>query len=1050
MVLDLSEIKNLMTTQGLSQAELARLSGISRSRLNVLLSDKPTHVRERTLLRLTAALAQSRRACDDDGALILHYKRLMTKEFAELDCRGFGIPYVAKLPLEALYVPLYSRQTFRWTGRACPEGEKPGLTRQGTSQGRALPTQECLRRFDRLLLLGDPGSGKTTLLRHIARSFARNSQTEDGYSPAPLLPLFVSLAKLAQAQSNTQENDKTLDPAGLLAAWLRAADRTEKPPEQDAEKILRACLEEGTCIVLLDGLDEVSEGSVLFRSLTSFIERYPRNRFVLTSRLIGFEEEPWCRLGFTAFTLEEWTAGQIREFARKWVATKHGHIPNKKCAKCQEEAKQLWEAIDAHSGVKAIATNPLLLTILASLHHARIVFPRRRVELYERVVDARLETWERAKQAARPGDLVHNLALDGREYGWLLSALALRMQELDLTLAQRWWLADFIQQFLRNPLGFEPTDAKKATDRIILYLTERSGLLVERGADLFGFSHLTFQEYFASRGLLEDAPGGGRGLLSRLRLYLFHPRWREVIRLLAAKLTPVQAPEFFRALLDDADPLGRFLRRGPILALQCLADGTPLPDRVILDDLFGGLTSLGISRWIGITFRVLWALRSLRGTRLERRAVEVATGMIAEAESSLDEDELAYLKQADTSALVEATRSALKDAPDSVGHVVNLPKFGICLVRAGASEELCGKLLEQLRDDKTENSLKLVLVEQLGGQLGQCDVARNGLLESLETNKSAEVRARSACELARIAKTDEAVAEALKRGFEIDPCNAVRAACAISLRELVPTQPSLRDAFAALVDSRADGEIRGGCVYALGTIADSDTDILKRLLDRLQALDEETDVRAQCIWALQHLLGRDKNVTDLVIALLQQEGASALQRVSAQALAEALSEHQIAWSEELVHPVEGVLMNLPNPCPHALEALVALADAKELHGGFRMESVLRKTLKPFRKQIEIAFVFGSTARYAQNADSDIDVCLIGQVGLKELSLPLEAVEHTLGRRVSPVIYSPDVFRSKVAAGDPFLLDMSRREKLFLKGSDDEFRTMVADRRLVAP
>lgn len=997
MSLNLRDLKRVIASEAISQTELAKRSGISRSRLNALLANPRARVRGTTLQRLKEALdAKGQRGFD--ARLLDRYKRLLSNELGELQFQGLGIPYVDTLPLESLYVSLWCRERFRWTAKPCVERDE-GASAPRISEQSTLPFQQLLHRFDRLVLLGDPGSGKTTLLRHVACSFARNEQGKNGYPGVPLLPLFISLSKLAQAQRQ-DGGDKSVDPAGLAAVWLRAADRTDESNSANAEDMFRGRLEQGACLVLLDGLDEVSEGPIyaqLLQSLVAFIERYPNNRFVLTSRVIGFEEEPWRRLRFAALTIEDWTDAQIQEFTRKWMAAKHRHASTRKCVKCRDESEKLWQAIDAHSGVKAIATNPLLLTILASLHHARIVFPRRRVELYERIVDARLETWERAKETARPGDPLHNLSLDGREYGWLLGALAVRMQELDLSLAQRWWMTEFIQEFLQQRLGFEVAHSKAATDRIIAYLTERSGLLIERGADLFGFAHLTFQEYFASRGLLDDAQGRGQTLLARLRPYLFHPRWREVIRLLAAKLTPAQAPKLFRALLEDPDPLGRFLRRGAILAIECLADGAPVPDRLFLDELFGGMLSLGESKWIGITLEVLAALRSLRGTRLEQRAVEAANAIMTTAASALDEDDIACLTQTDVPGLVEAARAALESAPDAVG-----------------------------------------------------EAARGALLETLNTNERAGLRECAAVKLGRLAKNDESVAAALQRRLDTDESSAVKAACAASLEDLVSSRPSLREKLASLLSSEADGEVRAGCVSGLRKVVENDRQIFALLVRHLETPKEDIHVRVQCIWGLQPFLGTQEAVTDLIIKLLHEEQSSILQRVAAQCLAEALSENRIAWSEELVDSIQTVLMNLVNPCPHALEALVTLADAKQVHGGLQLETVLRTALKPFRARLVLAFVFGSIARDAQNADSDIDICLIGQVGLKELSTSLETAEHTLGRRVSPVIYSPESFRLKVASGDPFLLDVWRRDKIFLKGTNDELREMVADRLVATP
>ena len=87
-------------------------------------------------------------------------------------------------------------------------------------------------------------------------------------------------------------------------------------------------------------------------------------------------------------------------------------------------------------------------------------------------------------------------------------------------------------------------------------------------------------------------------------------------------------------------------------------------------------------------------------------------------------------------------------------------------------------------------------------------------------------------------------------------------------------------------------------------------------------------------------------------------------------------------------------------------------------------------------------------------DSDIDLFLLGNATLKSLSGPLRQAEKVLGRRVSPAIYTRDSFRQRFQRGDPFLLDVCRREKIpvMRKGGEnsqkefeDELRALVADR-----
>src|SRR5207302_1475310 len=91
----------------------------------------------------------------------------------------------------------------------------------------------------------------------------------------------------------------------------------------------------------------------------------------------------------------------------------------------------------------------------------------------------------------------------------------------------------------------------------------------------------------------------------------------EVIRLVSAQMLPPQTTTLLRALLDDADPVGRFLMRGPVLVLHCVADGAAVADRHLLDEVFAAAVRQGQSKWLGVTMGILSALRDMKETRFQ-------------------------------------------------------------------------------------------------------------------------------------------------------------------------------------------------------------------------------------------------------------------------------------------------------------------------------------------------------------------------------------------------------------------------------------------------
>ncbi len=103
---------------------------------------------------------------------------------------------------------------------------------------------------------------------------------------------------------------------------------------------------------------------------------------------------------------------------------------------------------------------------------------------------------------------------------------------------------------------------------------------------------------------------------------------------------------------------------------------------------------------------------------------------------------------------------------------------------------------------------------------------------------------------------------------------------------------------------------------------------------------------------------------------------------------------------------------------------------------------LQTALQPFARQIDCAFVYGSVAKAIETALSDVDLMVIGKVGLAELAPALRKAEGRLGREVNATSYSAAEFRSKIAAKDHFLATVLRGPKQFVEGSQRDLDAII--------
>jgi DNA-binding transcriptional ArsR family regulator len=92
-------------------------------------------------------------------------------------------------------------------------------------------------------------------------------------------------------------------------------------------------------------------------------------------------------------------------------------------------------------------------------------------------------------------------------------------------------------------------------------------------------------------------------------------------------------------------------------------------------------------------------------------------------------------------------------------------------------------------------------------------------------------------------------------------------------------------------------------------------------------------------------------------------------------------------------------------------------------------------------QITLAFVFGSIARGETHAESDVDLMIIGTIGLRRLTQLLSGVAERLGREINPHIFTVEELRERKRKGDHFVTAVLSSPKLFVKGTEHELKTM---------
>lgn len=401
--------------------------------------------------------------------------------------RFIGLPAVGgsrpNVGVQALFVPLRLRQSG-----------------QLGSEKKSLATAELLKRLEpnkksgkqpkgrsrphRFVVLGEPGSGKTTLCKFAAAHFAAAESTVEP------LPLFLPFREYVR--TCREEGDRS------LVAFLAGQAVNHLQVGGIDEDWLEQVLLEGNVLLLLDGLDEVGSAAERGRMtdrVVAFCGQYLSLPVLVTSRFAGYDDAPLPARGFERLELLPFEDEDLRVFVSNWYAAQE---PNDPLAR-QRGSADLLAALDAEPRVKALASNPLLATLIALLHRSEAMLPGERAKLYEKVVQLLLETWPgQARRSFREID-------EGLQRSYLESFALERQKKRDQPEAKvsfrREELAESLADLHFRQAGVAAAVAKRQVEQWIDFLAAGTGILVEQQPGVFAFLHLSLLEYLAACAL---------------------------------------------------------------------------------------------------------------------------------------------------------------------------------------------------------------------------------------------------------------------------------------------------------------------------------------------------------------------------------------------------------------------------------------------------------------------------------------------------------------------------------------------------------------------
>jgi HEAT repeat protein len=841
------------------------------------------------------------------SAMRRDYLRWVIGEMGSLTTRGISQSQVlaVSLPLESVYEPTELSPSRVTDLRADREFQRRLLELQLDGHilgaGREAEIERLAREFgaadlaesvktladavgsaDRVVLLGDPGMGKTTALRWIALQNARNVLLHSPFGSGSQkflqqVPVLVRVADLAAFTASGGGPVRTFLVDDLVRRSCPALSLTAFLGEQ---------LDDGSCIIMFDGLDEAVDPN-LRRKTADLIAGFarslaPGNRVIVSSRTAGYLAAPLVD-PFRPYSVRPLSRPAIEHFLRSYCPLVEAKLssdrsPAQQAADSDAQVTKLLIAIDRTAGVRHLAANPLLLTAMTLIGRNDAQLPNQRAHFYDRVVQTLATSW-RTEQLKTPTPLdeqtLHRVL---RQAAWHL-----RENKPAGTIT-----GSDAKSVLGPLVGRKPwTDAIDDEDLGSLFgvflrsVDEHSGLLVERTEGHYAFAHLTFEEFYAAQQL-RDRP-------SDIRTRRHRSRWEEPILLALGLMTPERAEETIHGeLLAEPSPHEHLLFRDHVLVARAMTDGIePLPadasmvvEQIVhavirLRAIPSALTQGLVQRCAGgpaapILDALVDALSddvsdvrsnaatALSGATSEPRIIDALLGALTDKDNTVRARAADALSAATSEPrVIDALIAALIDK-DNDNHV----RAGAAGALSGATSEprVIDALIAAFTDDEN-----YMVSGSAAGALNRATLEPR-VIDALIASLSGEflVRARAANLLGNAASEPRVIDALLAALTDKDRDNTARASAADALRDATSGPPVVDALLEALTDKDNDNHVRASAAGALSN-ATSEPRVIDALLAALT--DEDNDVRAEAAGALGDATSKHYVIGALVAAL---------------------------------------------------------------------------------------------------------------------------------------------------------------------------------------
>jgi formylglycine-generating enzyme required for sulfatase activity len=373
---------------------------------------------------------------------------------------------------------------------------------------------------------------------------------------------------------------------------------------------IQQLFEQGGCLVLIDGLDELSPTAsqhAFLAALGRFVARYPDNSFVIACRNPNADMQAPLS-SFMRYQLPALDRSLVDAMVARWytmVADRAGLLLPEDITK---RIAMLQGALSDDERLKELAQTPLTLAICILAHAERRQLPADRAVVLRRLADVLLNGWGASRQSGvlnpdRRLVLLEPLALAFQSATGPNSDQPVILSASDIEALLTQGLAGL--GLGQHRIGEELPHVDAISGAGLLGWCRRHGLVIELGYNAYTMPQRQLREYLAGRALAATPDFVTRAYALRRA-----PHWRAALLHAVREIGQGSAPHIVRLLVrvllhpPDGDP------RAPtddiLLAAECLDElgDRTRPDRALRDEVRLLLTNLLSAPGAGVAKRI--------------------------------------------------------------------------------------------------------------------------------------------------------------------------------------------------------------------------------------------------------------------------------------------------------------------------------------------------------------------------------------------------------------------------------------------------------------